>query len=70
MAASYFCAIIKKIQDDPFKKVEGLTVKIFSELQEHLKVCIECSNTVDSICERYKNVSVDPNSEWNKTKYN
>lgn len=70
MSDSEFCAFIKQIQKDPLKKIEGLTVGKFYQLQEHVKTCDECIRITDEILEANKDVKSDPNSEWNKTQYN
>lgn len=70
MDNSELCNFIKAIQKDPLKKLEGLTVKDIYQLQEHLKECQECLRITDEIVEANKDVKSDPNSEWERTKYN
>jgi transcription elongation factor GreA-like protein len=70
MSDSELCNFIKEIQKDPSKKLEGLTVKKIYQLQEHLKECQECIRITDDILEVNKDVKSDPNSEWERTKYN
>jgi hypothetical protein len=70
MSDSEFCDFIKQIQKDPLKKVEGLTVGKFYKLQEHVKMCEECIRITDEILETTKDIPSDPNSEWNRNKYN
>jgi len=65
-----FCELIAGIQKDPLKKIEGLTVGQFYALQEHVKNCETCIRITDEILEANKNVSDDPNSEWNRMNYN
>lgn len=67
---SSLCDIIKRIQKDPFKKVEGLTVGKFYQLQEHLKKCEDCIRVTDEILEKHKDVPKDSNNGWEQTKYN
>jgi hypothetical protein len=67
---SSLCEIVLKIQKDPLKKVEGLTIGIFYQLKEHLQECEMCSKIIDEILETHKDVPEDPNSAWNRTKYN
>ena len=64
------CDLILSIQEDPFKKVEGLTIGRFYQLKEHLEECQTCSEIVDKILEQHKNVPDNPNSGWNKVNYN
>jgi hypothetical protein len=65
-----FCEIVANIQKDPLKKVEGLTVRKFYALREHVKSCETCIRITDEILEAHKDVPDDPNSEWNRMKYN
>jgi hypothetical protein len=65
-----FCELIQQIKVNPFKKVEGLTVSNFYLLQQHLLKCEACSEIVDKVMEKYKDIPSDPNSDWNKTQYN
>lgn len=67
---SELCAIMKKIQEDPSKKVEGLTVGIFYALQAHLEVCDECSKIADEVLEKGKDRPKGPESDWDKTRLN
>jgi hypothetical protein len=70
MDNSEFCNFVKQIQKDPLKKIEGLTVDKFYQLQEHVKTCEECIRITDEILEAGKDVPSDPNSGWGKAKYN
>jgi hypothetical protein len=70
MSDSEFCSFIKQIQKDPFKKVEGLTIGKVYQLQEHLKECQECIRITDEILEENKDIPSDPDSEWERSKYN
>ena len=65
-----FCEYIQQIEKDPFKKIDNLTGRDLYALRDHIDVCTECSNIVDSILEKHKDVLPDPNNGWNKTKYN
>ena len=64
------CDFIKEIQKDPLKKLDNLTVGKFYALKSHFLECSPCAAIVDEVCEKYKDVPSDPNSEWNKAKYN
>jgi hypothetical protein len=65
-----FCELIKQIQADPFKKIEGLTISYFGLLKQHLQECEACSKIVNEILEKYKEIPKDSNSDWENTKYN
>lgn len=64
------CKIVESIKEDPFKKVDNLTIGTFNALQAHLKSCMKCSDTVDEILEKHKDVPSDSGNGWDKTKYN
>ena len=70
MKDSEFCNFIKDIQKDPLKKIKGLTIRKMYRLQEHLQVCEECQRITDEILEANKDIKSDPNSEWEKSKFN
>ena len=70
MSDSELCDFIKAIQKDPSKKVEGLTIRKMKQLQEHLKVCEECLRITDEVLEAGKDTPKDPNSEWERSKFN
>lgn len=63
------CQIIADIQKDPAKQVQ-LTIRQFNTIKEHVKTCVTCSDILDEIIEKYKDVPSDPNSDWDKSKYN
>ena len=63
-----YCAIIRKIYENPLAQVTGLTVKDYMGLQEHVKECAECIRLTDEILDKYKDVPVDPN--LNDGRYN
>ena len=65
-----FCELIRSIKEDPFRQIKGMTVDYFQCLQEHIESCEECNLIVTEINNRYKDIPDDPNSEWNKAKYN
>ena len=65
-----FCSFIEKIKQDPLQKISGLTVGNYYDLQDHIFECEKCGAIVDEIYEKYKNEPEDPDSAWNKTKYN
>lgn len=66
---SSLCQIIADIQKDPAKQVQ-LTIRQFNAVKEHVKTCITCSDILDEIIEKYKDIQDDPNSGWNNSKYN
>ena len=68
MSTENFCEIIKKIYENPFAKVENLTVGNFYKLKEHVATCAECSRLTEELLEKHKDVPHE--SEWDKTKYN
>lgn len=57
-----FCDIVAEIQKDPFKKVEGLTVRVYLGLKEHIATCQKCNDAVDEIIEKGKDVPSKPDS--------
>ena len=65
-----WCDFVKKIQQDPMKKIDNLTIGQYYELQDHLIECQECWVIVEEIDAKYKDTPEDPNSGWSKAQYN
>lgn len=70
MADSKWCTFINKIKQDPLQKVSDLTVGDYYDLQDHLLECDACWAIVNEIAEKYKDAPNDPNSGWERARYN
>lgn len=61
MTIENLCEFIKKIHANPLAKIEGLSIREFYMLKDHLTTCQECDRLAEEIVERYKDVPTDPN---------
>jgi hypothetical protein len=52
MELSNICDFIQKIYEDPLKKITGLTVRNYMQIQEHMEQCPECCRKVDEVLAR------------------
>ncbi len=51
-----FCKFFRAIDDDPLKKISGLTIRDIQNAREHIKNCDSCH----VICERVASQSPPP----------
>lgn len=65
-----WCDFIKKIQQDPMKKIDNLTVGKYYKLQDHLAICDACRTIVSEVSEKYKNELENRDSGWYRAQYN
>jgi hypothetical protein len=69
MSIENFCEFIRKIHADPLAKIEGLSIRDFYALQDHVNQCEECLRLVDEVNERYKDIGPG-SSSWDQASLN
>ena len=68
MTLDNFCEFVKKIHANPSMRITNLTIRDFTNLQNHLQECKQCETLADEVLSNDKNYKPDPklnDGRWN-----